>query len=128
MIRSIAEIYGHRPGAFGTWVLARRLCIEAGVIGFGEMAIEGAMQSVMSGILEKLSSTAAESAMATQRMMRIGLMAMQLCRPVDFPSGKAPDIIALIRVGMASVLDKLNTGVIGPAIPAEVDSKRLRAK
>ena len=113
MIRSIAEIYGHRPGVLGTWVLARRLCVEAGVIGFGEMAIEGAMQTVTSGILEKLSSTAAESALATQRMMRIGLMAMQLCRPVDFPKGKAPDVLALLKAGMSSVWDKLNKGRLG---------------
>ena len=97
LVRSIAEIYGHRPRTLGTILLMRRLVIEAGVIGVGGLAIEVLMQSVSSGIVAFVSTSAAEGMLAGQRMGGIGILTMKLCRPLEFSPGGAPDQIDIIK-------------------------------
>ena len=103
MLREVAEIYGHRPGFFGTVALARRLLAEAGVVGASSLAIEGAVQTISTGVLEWVSSAAAESALAAQRMARLGVTAMDICRPIEFAAGERPGIVGLLKAALKDI-------------------------
>ncbi len=96
MVREIAEIYGQRPGLAGTVHLLRRLIGGAGLVGAVDVAGGVLVQQLGGAVLERISANAAESAYAGQKMARLGLVAMALCRPVAFRSGEAPSLGTLV--------------------------------
>jgi len=92
MLREVAACYGHRPTAFATGHLIRRLIGEAGKLGAIDLAGAALSQHLGGAVLERLATDAAESAYAAQRMARLGLVTMGLCRPVPFRPGEIPGI------------------------------------
>jgi putative membrane protein len=96
LIREIAEIYGQRPGLAGTVHLLRRLVSGAGLVGTVDLVGGVLAQQLGSAVVERLSASAAESAYAAQKMARLGIIAMALCRPIDFRSGEVPSLRSLI--------------------------------
>jgi putative membrane protein len=54
------------------------------------------MQQLGGAVMERLSASAAESAYAAQKMARLGIIAMALCRPVDFRPGEVPSLRSLV--------------------------------
>jgi putative membrane protein len=96
LIREIAQIYGQRPGLAGTVHLLRRLASGAGLVGAIDVVGGVIVQQLGGAILERLSASAAESAYAAQKMARLGLVAMALCRPVEFRPGEAPSLSGLV--------------------------------
>jgi putative membrane protein len=97
LVREIAEIYGQRPGLAGTVHLLRRLIGGAGLVGAVDVAGGVLVQQLGGAVLERISANAAESAYAAQKMARLGLVAMALCRPVGFGPGEAPSLGGLVR-------------------------------
>ena len=96
LIREIAEIYGQRPGLAGTVHLLRRLASGAGLVGAVDVVGGIIAQQFGGAVLERLSTGAAESAYAAQKMARLGLVAMALCRPIEFRPGEAPSLVGLV--------------------------------
>jgi putative membrane protein len=96
LIREIAEIYGQHPGVAGTVHLLRRLLGGAGLVGAVDIVGGVLAQQLGGAVLERLSASAAESAYAAQKMARLGLLAMALCRPVGFRQGEAPSLVGMI--------------------------------
>ena len=96
MMREIAEVYGLRPTAATTTHLLRRLVREAGTLGAIDLATASLMQHLGGGAAERLSSAAAESLYAAQRMARLGIAIMQLTRPVPFAPEELPTLSSLI--------------------------------
>src|SRR3984893_670967 len=96
LIREIAEIYGQRPGLAGTIHLFRRLASGAGLVGAVDVVGGVLVQQLGGAVLERLSASAAESAYAAQKMARLGLVAMTLCRPIEFRPGEAPSLAPLV--------------------------------
>jgi putative membrane protein len=96
LIRDIAEIYGQRPGLAGTLHLLRRLAGGAGLVGAVDVLGGVVAQQLGGAVLERLSASAAESAYAAQKMARLGLVAMALCRPIEFRTGEAPSLAGLV--------------------------------
>jgi putative membrane protein len=96
LVREIAEIYGQRPGLAGTVHLLRRLASGAGMVGAVDLVGGILVQQLGGAVMERLSASAAESAYAAQKMARLGIIAMALCRPVDFRSGEVPSLRSLI--------------------------------
>ena len=96
LIREIAEIYGQRPGLAATVHLLRRLASGAGLVGAVDVVGGVVVQQLGGAVLERLSASAAESAYAAQKMARLGLLAMALCRPLEFRPGEAPSITGLV--------------------------------
>jgi putative membrane protein len=92
LIREIAEIYGQRPGLAGTVHLLRRLVSGAGLVGAVDLVGGVLAQQLGGAVVERLSASAAESAYAAQKMARLGIIAMALCRPVDFRAGEVPSL------------------------------------
>jgi putative membrane protein len=96
LIREIAEIYGQRPGLAGTVHLLRRLASGAGLVGAADLVGGVVVQQLGGAVLERLSASAAESAYAAQKMARLGLVAMAMCRPVEFRPGEMPSLSGLV--------------------------------
>jgi putative membrane protein len=96
LIREIAEIYGQRPGLAGTVHLLRRLVSGAGLVGAVDLVGGVLAQQLGGAVVERLSASAAESAYAAQKMARLGIIAMALCRPVDFRAGELPSLRRLV--------------------------------
>ena len=97
MVRQVAECYGHRPGVATTTHLLRRLLIEAGTLGAGDLAIQHVSALVDAvPVLKHVATGATESLYAAQRMARLGIITMGMCRPIPFKTNEAPSIPSLI--------------------------------
>ena len=94
MVREIATCYGHRPTAFATGHLLRRLVFEAGKLGAVDFAGIALTQHIGGAVVERLTTSAAESMYAAQRMARLGLVTMGLCRPIPFRQNELPGILS----------------------------------
>lgn len=104
LIKAIAEIYGHRPGAAGTVHLFKRLLLGTGTVGaadfagntLGGLVAQHLGGGVMEKVGEKVGTITAESVLAGQRMARIGVFTMKACRPIAFGHGEEPSIMKLV--------------------------------
>ena len=96
LIREIAEIYGQRPGVAGTAHLLRRRVGGAGLVGAIDLVGGILVQQLGGAVIERLSTSAAESAYAAQKMARLGILSMAQCRPVDFEPGQIPSLRRLV--------------------------------
>src|SRR6202008_663712 len=106
LIREIAEIYGQRPGLAGTVHLLRRLASGAGMVGAVDLVGGILVQQLGGAIVERLSASAAESAYAAQKMARLGIIAMALCRPGGFRPGQVSSLRGLVSGLLKPVADK----------------------
>ena len=104
MLRGIAACYGHRPTAAATAHLIRRLIFEAGKLAAIDLAGMTIAQHVSGAVAERLAADSVHSLYAAQRIARIGLIAMGMCRPVPFQSEEAPNMLsALLETVLARV-------------------------
>lgn len=94
MVRGVAACYGHRPSTAATVHLLRRLVVEAGRLGAVDLAGMTLTQHLGGAIAERLAASTAESLYAGQRMARIGLVTMGMCRPVPFQQHEVPGIFS----------------------------------
>jgi putative membrane protein len=94
MVREIADSYGHRPTAVATVHLLRRLMVEAGRLGAIDLAAATLTQNIAGAVAERVAASAAESMYAAQRMARLGLVTMGLCRPIPFGPHEIPGILS----------------------------------
>ncbi|MGH7046213.1 MAG: DUF697 domain-containing protein [Stellaceae bacterium] len=106
LVREIAQIYGQRPGLAGTVHLLRQLIGGAGLVGAVDVVGGVLVQQLGGAVLERISASAAESAYAAQKMARLGLLSMALCRPVGFAAGETPSLTALLSGLLKSGSDK----------------------
>lgn len=94
MVRGIAACYGHRPTAAATAHLLRRLVVEAGRLGAVDLAGMTLTQHIGGAVAERVAANTAESMYAGQRMARIGLITMGMCRPVPFQPHEVPGMFS----------------------------------
>jgi putative membrane protein len=94
MVRGIAACYGHRPTAAATAHLLRRLVVEAGRLGAVDLAGMTLTQHIGGAVAERLAANTAESMYAAQRMARIGLITMGMCRPLPFQPREVPGVFS----------------------------------
>lgn len=97
MIRRIAEIYGGRAGALGSWRLVRAVMTH--IVATGAVAIgDDLLGSVAGGgVLSKLSRRFGEGLVNGALTARVGVAAMEVCRPVPFGAGRRPSVTGLVR-------------------------------
>jgi putative membrane protein len=96
MVRGIAAAYGHRPTAATTMHLLRRLLLEAGKLGAVDVASTTLMQHLGGAAAERIATSAADSLYAAYRMARLGIIVMDLCRPIPFRTDDVPSIGSLV--------------------------------
>ncbi len=96
MVRRIAATYGHRPTTAATVHLLRRLVIEAGKLGAIDIASTSIAQQLGGAMAERLATTAADAFYASYRMARLGVIVMDMCRPIPFQDDEVPKITAMV--------------------------------
>jgi putative membrane protein len=96
MVRGIAASYGHRPTAATTAHLLRRLVLEAGKLGAVDIASASLVQQLGGAVAERVATSAADAVYAAYRMARLGIIVMDLCRPVPFSEGDVPSVASLV--------------------------------
>jgi len=96
MLRRIADLYGGRPGAIGLFRLARMVLTHLTVTG-GIAIGDGLLQQVFGhGLAAKLSARLGEGVLNGLFTARIGLAALNVCRPLPFEQLDAPTIKQLM--------------------------------
>ena len=97
MIRRIAEIYGGRAGTLGSWRLTR--AVMAHLVATGAVAIgDDLIGSVAGGsVLSKISRRFGEGVVNGALTARVGVAAMEVCRPLPFTRTKRPSVTGIIK-------------------------------
>ncbi len=92
LIRKIAEIYGGRPGLLGFFKLARSVGAHLAITGAVAVGDTLLQQIVGHGLAARLSAKLGEGVLNGVLTARIGLSAMQVCRPTPFMTEKPPGV------------------------------------
>lgn len=97
MIRRIAEIYGGRSGTFGSWRLLRK--VFASLIATGAVALTDDLVGSVAGggLLSKVSRRFGEGVVNGALTARVGVAAMDQCRPLPFSALPRPAVTSLVR-------------------------------
>lgn len=106
MIRRIAEVYGGRSGLLGGWRLTR--AVMAHLVATGAVAVgDDLLEPVLGGsILAKLSRRFGEGLVNGALTARVGVAAMEVCRPLPFAAGKKPKTRDIIRRSLGGFMPK----------------------
>ncbi|MCX7286631.1 MAG: TIGR01620 family protein, partial [Rhodobacterales bacterium] len=106
MIRQIAEIYGGRAGSFGSLRLLRR--VFTSLLAAGALALTDDMISSVAGggVLSKLSRRFGEGVVNGALTARVGVAAIDLCRPLPFRALDRPVVSSLVSGALAGVFAK----------------------
>lgn len=92
LIRQIADLYGGRPGTIGFWRLARNVLTHLAIT--GTIAVgDGILQQVVGhGVAAKISSRLGEGIVNGMLTARIGVAAIDVCRPLAFSDQTRPGV------------------------------------
>lgn len=106
MIRRIAEIYGGRAGTFGSIRLLR--AVFAHLVATGAVALtDDLIGSVAGGgMLSKLSRRFGEGVVNGALTARVGIAAMELCRPMPFAALPRPGVTQTLRRALTGLFDR----------------------
>ncbi len=97
MIRRIAEIYGGRAGTLGSWRLVRAVMthlVATGAVAVGDDLV-GSLAG--GGVLSKLSRRFGEGVVNGALTARVGIAALEVCRPLPFSRTKRPSVTTTVR-------------------------------
>lgn len=106
MIRRIAEIYGGRSGFLGSWRLTR--AVFAHLVATGAVAVGDDLLGSLAGggVLSKLSRRFGEGLINGALTARVGVAAMEVCRPLPFTAAKRPSVSAVVASALGGFLGK----------------------
>lgn len=97
MIRRIAEIYGGRSGTLGSWRLTRQVLshlVATGAVAVGDDLIGSVAGG---GVLAKVSRRFGEGVINGALTARVGVAAMEVCRPLPFVVERKPSVSNLVK-------------------------------
>ncbi len=106
MVRRIAEIYGGRAGLLGSWRLMRAVAthlIATGAVGVADDMISSVAGG---GLAAKLSRRFGEGVINGALTARVGLAAMDVCRPMPFAARKRPGVTAIVQTAMTGIFSR----------------------
>jgi putative membrane protein len=113
MIRRVGEIYGGRSGFFGSWRLTRAVfthLLATGAVAVGDDLLE----PILGGsILSKLSRRFGEGLVNGALTARVGVAAIEVCRPLAFSAQSRPSVRGIVKralTGLFSSKDKKPEG------------------
>ncbi|ALN73126.1 YcjF family protein [Aureimonas sp. AU20] len=97
LIRMVSELYGARPGTIGLIRLTRDVLAHLAVTGSIAVGDSVVQQVVGHGLAARLSAKLGEGVVNGLLTARVGLAAMDLCRPLPFLSVQRPKIGDFLR-------------------------------
>jgi len=103
MIRRVAEIYGGRGGLLGSWRLTRAVMTH--LVATGAVAVGDDMLEPLLGgsIIGKLSRRFGEGLVNGALTARVGVAAIEVCRPLAFQAGKRPKARQLVKQALGGL-------------------------
>ena len=106
MIRRVAEIYGAHSGFFGSWRLLGTVAthlVATGAVAAGDDLVH----SVLGGsVLAKLSRRFGEGVVNGALTARVGIAAMEVCRPLPFAALPRPKVSNIIGRSLTGLFQK----------------------
>ncbi len=106
MIRRIAEIYGGRAGFLGSWRLTRAVFVH--LIATGAVAVgDDLLEPILGGsVLSKLSRRFGEGLVNGALTARVGVAAMEVCRPLPFSKRHQPSTRGMIKRALSGLFSR----------------------
>lgn len=103
MIRRIAEIYGGRAGTIEAWRLTRAVLTH--LVATGAVAVgDDLIGSVAGGsMLSRVSRRFGEGVVNGALTARVGVAAMEVCRPLPFTAARKPQVHRLVGRALAGL-------------------------
>lgn len=97
MIRRVAEVYGGRGGTLGAWRLTRAVLTH--LVATGAVAVGDDLLGSIGGghLLARVSRRFGEGVVNGALTARVGIAAMEVCRPLPFSDGKRPSVTGVVR-------------------------------
>ena len=95
MVREVAQIYGLRPGAIATVRLMRRLLFGALQSAAVDVLGDAWVELLGSRFASVLSARLGEGIFAAVRVARLGILAIEQCRPLPFTDADRPSLMRL---------------------------------
>ncbi|MDF1728041.1 MAG: TIGR01620 family protein [Sulfitobacter sp.] len=110
MIRRVAEVYGGRSGFLGAWRLTR--AVLSHLVATGAVAVgDDLLEPVLGGsILAKVSRRFGEGLVNGALTARVGVAAMEVCRPLPFTPEKRPKVRAIIGRALTGLVGRGKEG------------------
>jgi len=100
LVRRLAILYGGRPGAIGFYRLARATIGHLAVTG-GIAAGDSIVQQIVGhGVAARLSARLGEGVVNGMLTARVGIAAIEVCRPLPYITGAPPrlsDVLAALK-------------------------------
>jgi putative membrane protein len=106
LIRRLAELYGGRPGLIGFLSLTRHVIGHLAVTGGMAVGDSLVQQIVGHGLAARLSARLGEGVINGLLTARVGLAAIDVCRPLPFLAAKRPGVSEV----MGGIVSKAETG------------------
>ncbi len=112
MIRRIGEIYGGRSGTLGSLRLTRSVLthlVATGAVAVGDDLIHSVAGG---GILSRVSRRFGEGVVNGALTARVGVAAIEVCRPLPFQRLKKPSVTSLVKRALTGLFgsDKETSG------------------
>ncbi|MGY6411068.1 MAG: TIGR01620 family protein [Alkalilacustris sp.] len=106
MIRRIAEVYGGRGGVLGGWRLTRAVLTH--LVATGAVAVSDDLVGTVAGggMLARVSRRFGEGVVNGALTARVGVAAMEVCRPLPFRHQPPPRVTALVRRALTGLFDR----------------------
>ncbi|MEL6958580.1 MAG: TIGR01620 family protein [Pseudomonadota bacterium] len=110
MIRRIAELYGGRSGTLGSWRLTRQVLghlVATGAVAVGDDLIGSVAGG---GVLSKVSRRFGEGVINGALTARVGVAAMEVCRPLPFVVQDKPSVTSLVKRSLTGLFGRADKG------------------
>lgn len=104
MIRAIAETYGGRAGRVGSWRLLRSVVTHLVATGAVSVADDMLGSIVGGGAMGKISRRFGEGVVNGALTARVGVAAMDVCRPMPFKARSRPSVTGLVKSAVTGLI------------------------
>lgn len=106
MIRRIAEIYGGRSGTLGSWRVTKSVLTH--LVATGAVAVGDDLIGTVAGggVLAKVSRRFGEGVVNGALTARVGVAAIEVCRPLPFVAQKRPSVSNLVKRSLTGLFDR----------------------
>lgn len=99
MVRRIADIYGLRPSGLASLRLARMTVISAAAAMAADPAGDMLAESLGGSVADKLAGKLAEGSITGFRALRLGIRAIDVCRPLPFEPEERKGLLRTLMEG-----------------------------